>query len=859
MAGAGGSARRRGGTCLVAMTDTVPVGGARGLSEAEAAVRFREEDPNELPAARPKGLVRLAVDVLREPMLLLLAASALVYLALGDFEGALALLAAVALVIGLTLFQEQRTERTLHALRDLSSPRALVIRSGTTRRIAAREVVRGDLIEISEGDRVPADARLLSTVNLHVDESLLTGESVPVGKTAAATAHDGGTSQVYSGTLVVSGHATARVTAIGTATRLGQIGAAIATLESPRTPLQREVGRIVRLLAVLGLSACGLVAVAYALRQGHWIDGALAGLTLAISMVPEEFPVILTVFLAFGAWRLSKARVLTRRLPAIETLGSTTVLCVDKTGTLTQNRMAVEVIADRIAVHDGFAERGSPLPPSARSIVEFAMLASRPEPIDPMERAFFDLAARRCPECRHPGWTLVREYPLSSSRLAVSQVWRDTAASLGIVATKGAPEAVGSLCRLSAGETAAIRRQMQTLASRGLRVLGIARAAHPLDSLPESPDGFSFTWLGLVGLADPIRPGVPEAVRECRRAGIRVVMMTGDYPVTAAAIASQVGLGESSGPMTGAEMDALDEGALRRQVQSVDVFARVAPEQKLRLVSALRWHGEVVAMTGDGVNDAPALKAAEVGIAMGGRGTDVAREAASLVLVDDDFGSIVRAVRMGRHIYENIRKAMAYVFAVHIPIAGVSLIPVLFRWPLVLLPLHIVFVEMIVDPICSIAFEREPEEADLMRRPPRSADARLFSREMVLRGLLQGASALAIVIAVLVGARQAGLDVRSVRTVTFTTLIATNLALIFANRSLTGGFLRGWRTRNPVLWGLTGLALALLVLIVVIPPLREIFEFAVLGWLDLAVCAGAALVAIVWLEIVRIPWRRVRA
>jgi Ca2+-transporting ATPase len=839
------------------VTDTIPLNGRDGLSDLDAAERLRADGPNELPATRPKGLFRLGAELLREPMLLLLAASALVYLILGDVEGALALLAAVALVVGMTLAQEQRTERTLAALRDLSSPRALVIRNGAARRIAGREVVRGDVVVLSEGDRVPADADVLSATNLQVDESLLTGESVPVRKATADADRDSGVAEIYSGTLVVSGHATARVTATGTATRLGRIGGTLSSLKPPRTPLQREVGRIVRLLALLGLSACGLVAIAYAVTRGHWIDGALAGLTMAIAMVPEEFPVILTVFLAFGAWRLSKAHVLTRRLPAIETLGSTTVLCVDKTGTLTQNRMAVEAIADRSTVHETFAERGSPLPSSARAILELAMLASRPDPIDPMERAFFDLAARRCPECRHSNWVLEREYPLSSSRLAVSQVWRQATESAGLVATKGAPEAVVSLCRLSAEEATAVRHQVQSLASRGLRVLAVARARHPLDALPDSPEGFAFTFLGLVGLADPIRPGVPEAVRECRRAGIRLVMMTGDYPVTAAAIASRIGLGGSSKPMTGAEMNALDDASLRQQVQSADVFARVAPEQKLRLVSALRWHGEVVAMTGDGVNDAPALKAADVGIAMGGRGTDVAREAGALVLVDDDFGSIVRAIRMGRHIYENIRKAMAYVFAIHIPIAGVSLVPVLFRWPLVLLPLHIVFMEMIVDPICSVAFEREPEEADLMRRPPRPPEARLFSREMVLRGLLQGTSALAIVIAVLVGARYAGLDARSVRTVTFTTLVTTNLALIFANRSLAGGFLRGWRTRNPVLWGLTGLASALLALILFVPPLREIFELAALGWPDLAMCAGATIVAILWMEVLRIPWRRV--
>jgi Ca2+-transporting ATPase len=839
------------------MTEEAPASRLGGLTEAEAADRLRAHGPNELPAARPRSLVRIAADVLSEPMLLLLVAAAFIYLLLGDLKGALALVAAVALVLGITLYQEQRTERTLHALRDLSSPRALVIRDGSARRIAGRDVVRGDIVVLSEGDRVPADASVLTATNLQVDESLLTGESVPVRKSLASAAGDEH-SRVCSGTLVVSGYATARVTAIGATTELGRIGSVISGMALSRTPLQREVSVVVRVLALLGLSACLLVAVAYALARQHWIDGALAGLTMAIAMIPEEFPVILTVFLAFGAWRLSKARVLTRRLPAIETLGSTTVLCVDKTGTLTQSRMVIETVVAGSSSGEHVVDEQGPLSAQARAVVEAGLLASRPAPVDPMERAFFDLAARRCPDCQHPEWTLLREYPLSDGLLALTNVWQAAHDQPLIVASKGAPEAIARLCRLSAVQVDSMLHDVEAMARRGLRVLAVARATYPAGALPDSPLALTFTFLGLAGLVDPVRPGVADAIQECRAAGIRVVMLTGDYPVTALAIAEEIGLEHRTEPLTGAALEALDDRALRERVRSTDVFARVVPEQKLRLVSAFRSLGDVVAMTGDGVNDAPALKAADVGIAMGARGTDVAREAAALVLVDDDFGSMVGAVRTGRHIYDNIRKAMAYVLAIHVPIAGISLIPVLFKWPLVLLPLHVVFMEMIVDPACSIAFEQEPAEADVMRRPPRDPKARLFDRRLVVRSLLQGASALAIVLAVLVGAREAGLDAQNVRTVTFTTLITTNLALIFANRSFTSTFLRGWRAPNPALWWLIGLALALLAAVLAVPTLRAVFQLAEPRWSDLVVCVAAALVAILWMEVIKLAEIRTR-
>jgi P-type Ca2+ transporter type 2C len=827
-----------------------------GLSEREAAALLLQTGFNELPAARRSGLLRAALDVVREPMILMLLAAGGIYLLLGDRSEAIVLLFSVLVVIAISLFQNRRTERALQALRDLSSPRALVIRDGTRRRIPGREVVPGDLVVLAEGDRVPADATLLEQSNLAVDESLLTGESLPVRKATgdSATAgppSDGGAASVYSGTLVVSGVAVARVDSTGVHTAIGKIGRSLETIAPGKTRLQEETGRIVRRLAIVGLSLCAAVVVLYGMTRGNWLQGFLAGLALAMSVLPEEFPVILTIFFALGAWRISRRRVLTRRLPAIESLGAATVLCVDKTGTLTQNRMAVRTIARAGRVHD-VSPGNDPLPEPAREVVELAILASKPDPFDPMEQAIRSLeprAGRTSPD-RPADWELEREYPLSPGLLAMSQVWVSPADGRRVIAAKGAPEAIAELCALSPSENESVEQAVGTLAARGLRVLGVARGTFDPAELPDDQTGFAFEFVGLLGLADPIRPEVPGAIRECREAGIRVVMITGDYPVTAIQIAREIGLARNHAVavLTGADLDRMDDDTLRSRIGSVEVFARVRPEQKLAIVRALKASGEIVAMTGDGVNDAPALKAAGMGIAMGQRGTDVAREAADLVLLDDDFASIVAAVRMGRRIFDNLRNAGAYIFAIHVPIAGMSLLPIVFGWPLVLMPVHIVFLELIIDPACSLVFEAEPEEADVMRRPPRHPEESLFSRKTVGLAVLQGAGVLAIVLTVFAVALSRGQGAEDARALAFTTLIVSNLALILANRSWTRSIAQSFRSKNSALPWVVGGAVGLLALLLATPGPRELFGFSKLHADDLILCIAAGLSGVAWFE-----------
>ena len=823
-----------------------------GLTEVEATRRLSEEGPNELPSAQPRSILAIAFSVLSEPIFLLLIACGAVYLLLGDAREASMLLGFVFVVIGLTLYQQRKTERSLEALRDLSSPRALVIRGGERKRIAGREVVRRDTIVLSEGDRVPADAVVLSCTNLAVDESLLTGESVSVRKapafdTPGEMPRPGGEDSafVFSGTLVVRGNGLARVLATGARTELGRIGQALTALEEEPTRTQRETRRVVRHVAVIGLGLALVVAVAYGATRGDWLNGLLVGITFAMAVLPEELPVVLTVFLGLGAWRISKRQVLTRSVPAVEMLGATTILCVDKTGTLTQNRMSLAQLTVGDASLELDSAASKPLPEAFHELLEFSVLASHRDPFDPMEKAIREggLKLLADTEHLHHDWTFVDEYPLSAELLAMSRVWRSPDLGQYVVAAKGAPEAIVDLCHLQPDTADKVRTQVDRLAAHGLRVLAVARAAFLQTELPAIQHDFDFLFLGLIALEDPVRPAVPAAIAESQKAGIRVVMITGDYPATALSIAQRIGLQSEGGVITGAEVGSLDDVQLSQRLRNTNVFCRVVPEQKLRLVNALKANGEVVAMSGDGVNDAPALKAAHIGIAMGGRGTDVAREAADLVLLDDDFSSIVQAIRLGRRIFDNLRKAIAFLVSVHVPIVGLSIAPVVLGWPLILMPIHILFLQLIIDPACSLVFEAEPEEPDIMRRAPRTADAPLFDRRLLARSALQGGILLAIVLTVFATALYSGHAADNARALAFTTLIVASLGLILANRSWSRSVLHALRTRNPALWWVVGGALVFLAVALYIPFMRGVFHFARLHLDDLVVCVLVGLLS----------------
>ena len=832
----------------------------QGLTEVQVKHKMATDGFNELPSSKPKSLLKIAVGVFQEPMFLLLVACGTLYLFLGDVQEGLMLLAFVFVIMGIEFYQEKKTEKALDALKDLASPRALVIRDGIENRIAGREVVIDDIMILQEGDRVPADAMVLLSVNLSADESLLTGEPIPVRKAewseGTIQARPGGDDLpfVFSGSMIVQGNGIAKVTATALNTEIGKIGKALNEVKDEPTKLKREMGALVKKLAIIGIVLCLVVIAVYTITRGDLLKGFLAGLTLAMAMLPEEFPVVLTIFLALGAWRISKKNVLTRKPAAVETLGSTTVLCTDKTGTLTKNKMTVA----RLFNGNDFmtVNAKSTFPEEFHEIIEFGILSSQVNPFDPMEKAITVVGEQflKNTEHLHSDWKMIKEYPLSKELLAMSRVFNNTETKTRTIAAKGAPEAIFDLCHLTEERKSELAQAIESLASSGLRVLGVAKDVEDMTELPEIQHDFNFEFVGLIGLSDPVRENVPQAVAECYKAGIRVIMITGDYPATAINIAREIGLKNCDAVITGSQLEELSEAKLSEKIKTVNIFARVVPEQKLKIVNALKRNNEIVAMTGDGVNDAPALKAANIGIAMGEKGTDVAREAASLVLMDDNFASIVGAVRMGRRIFDNLQKALGYIFAIHVPIAGLSLIPVFFAdLPLILWPVHIVFLELIIDPACSIVFEAEKEELNVMSRPPKAYDEPFFGAKKILLSCSQGVGILIIVFTVyLIGHEMEPENHDKVRALAFTTLIASNIAVILSNRSWTRNIFQILLTSNSTVKWVAGGAAFFLVLILNIPFLLNLFQFDKISFVEALFCVGAGFLSILWFEIYKV-------
>lgn len=816
-----------------------------GLSNTEANFRRKKYGYNELPDRGRNSPLKIFIGLVTEPMIFLLFTTVVIYFLLGDKNEAFLLLASFAGIVSIEFYQEAKTEKSLQALKTLSSPIATVIRDGKRQNIAGRDLTIGDVIVVCEGSRVPADAELISADNLEVDESLLTGESLSVRKSMDSNDK----TMLYSGTLIVKGKGMAIVGAIGASTEIGKIGHSLKSIKPEKTPLQLEVAKVIRFIAVLAIILSISLTVIYWVTRGSLLEGMLAGLTLAISILPEEFPVVLAVFMTLGAWRLAKNKILVRKSHSIETLGSTSVLCVDKTGTLTENRMRIEAILDTKHIDDSDITSLS-----RNKIIKYGILASQKQPFDPMEDAFITAGKELFGDLDHvyTGLNLVKEYPVDDTSLCVVHAWQVDSSNRYKLALKGAPEAVFELCKISKLDEIKLLEQVKKLAHDGLRVLAVAKG-ESTGQLTDDRRDFNFELLGLIGLVDPIREGVAEAINLCRQAGVRVIMLTGDYSETALRIAENIGL-DCGQTMTGAEFDKLSESERKQVIKKISVFSRVRPSNKLAIVKALKANGEVVAMTGDGVNDAPALKASHVGVAMGAKGTDVAREAASIVLLDDNFTSIVHGIKTGRRIYDNLKKAMSYVIAVHIPIVALSLVPALLKWPLVLIPAHIVFLEFIIDPSCTIIFENEKANRNIMNRPPRKLHDSVFNWKMLLSSTLQGLVISVVVLVSFALMIQAGWSTDRSRGITFLILVVSNifLMLCISGRQALNNILR---LENKAMVAIIAVTFLALILIFTIPFLRELFKFGVISFTDVLIglMAGIFSLAII------VPFRKLIA
>jgi Ca2+-transporting ATPase len=793
-----------------------------GLSSSEAGARLARDGPNVIVAESRAHRFKRLLGPLADPMVALLLLAAPTYLLIGETTDAVVALVALGPIAAVGWLLESRAERTLERLRRLTSPTATVVRDGTDRSVPAETLVVGDLVRVHEGDVVPADGAVVELTQLLVDESALTGESLPASKQAGTGGDD---SMVWAGTTVLSGRALARITATGPATRYGRIGSLVAATRSPLTPLQRGLARLVRVLAVLAAVFCVAVVAAELLHGDGWGDAVIAGVSLAIAAIPEEFAMVYTLYLALGAWRLAQERALVRRLPSVETLGSTTVICTDKTGTLTHGRLALSRLwtpATRSRCNGGSLSRAE------LELLHAAVLACEREPFDPLEVAIVDHARRHGIDIAtlHAG-RLERDWPFDPTDRYLTHVWRPIGDSDAMhVAAKGSVEGMLAHTRPAAELRRAMTDANAAFSASGMRVIAVAAGSASAAGTGRRDDEAHLRLLGLLAFSDPIRDGVADALDDCRAAGIRVVMITGDHPATAHAVAEGLGLPhEAAGTDvigTGDELDAADADRLDELVASANVFARTRPEQKHMLVRALRRRGEVVAMTGDGINDAPALREADIGVAMGARGTEVAREASELVLLDDNFATIVHAVRDGRRIFDNLTRAFAYLIAFHPPLLLGALVVPLLGQPLLLLPIHLVALELLLHPVVSLVFQADPPDPDTMRRPPRPVGDALRLRALA-RAYTLGITLALVLLAVYLLALEAWPEAQA-RAVAFASLLASQPVLLLSMRSPDRPL---WASRRPWTRTLTAVTVVLVgatLAVVYVPPLARLLH-----------------------------------
>ncbi len=818
----------------------------KGLSDEQVEQQRRAFGANTGDTAAPSRFLQVLSGVFVEPLFILLFCTALVYFFLGETGDALMMVFALFFVAGISLYQDNKSRRAVDALRALSQPHIRVLRNREWKTVPAEQLVVGDVISLEDGQLIPADARLLTAQDLSLNESILTGESFAVFKKA-----DDAEPFLFKGTWIESGSCVAEVTAVGDATAVGRINLRMRELHEEKTPLQQQVQGFVRLMVIEGAIAFCAVCVLHYIRYADGWQALLAGLTLAMSVLPEEIPVALTTFMALGAWHLYHRRVLARSPQTVETLGAATVICLDKTGTLTENTMEVAMIYDLTTDTTQDLLQGKA---TDNATLRYAIGASETHPFDRMEQALHALYDSVCGVDERAQWKLIHEYPLSGTFPFMTHVLESDGKRR--VAAKGSAEGLFQQAQPVAGSMEKVHEVMQGMMAKGYRVLAVAGIPDFQEPVKASQFDYRFTLFGLIGFYDPPRKNMAEVITGFYNAGVQVRLLTGDHPLTAHALARQVGIRTPEKGLTGAEVTAMDDEQLKVSVRDTVIYSRMFPEAKLRVVKALMANGEVVAMTGDGVNDGPALKAAHIGVAMGKRGSDVARKAAALVLMDDDLGAMTFAIGLGRRIYENLRKAIRYIISIHIPVILIVAVPLFFAWDLVrlFLPVHVIFLELIMGPTCSIVYENEPGESHLMQQAPRKSGRNLFSVPELMVSVVQG---LVIAVVCLLPAYFLmcdGVPEKEVRSVVFATLIFSNILLTLSNRSFRHTVFKSINYRNRRVPFVLLFAFGLLLLTLYVEPFREKFQLSPLGIEQLLRCLAWAIPGVWWIELFKGRW-----
>jgi P-type Ca2+ transporter type 2C len=821
-----------------------------GLSDEQVTAARAKFGINKLDYKKQNTFLDAILQMVKEPMMILLLVAAAIYFISGKVGDGIFMVVAILFQASISLYQDSRSKNALEKLKDFSQPKCKVIRNGIVQEIPSEDLVVGDSLQVEEGTSVNADATIVHSNDFSVNESILTGESMSVFKDE--TSED---NSIYGGTTVVSGLAVATITAIGNQTRLGKIGSSLESITEEKTPLELQIADFVKKMAIIGIVVFVIVWIINYWHSQNLLNSLLQSLTLAMSILPEEIPVAFTTFMALGAWRLMNMGIVVKQMKTVETLGSATVICTDKTGTITQNKMSLAKLF--LLSTNKIYQPTNELTEDEKELIKLAMWSSEPVPFDPMEVALHKTYGEKIQLDERPNYQMAHEYPLSGKPPMMTHIFKNAAGNR-IIATKGAPEAIMNVSALNETEKNQIHKAIDELATEGYRVLGVGVSDFNGPEYPKKQQDFSFKFIGIVAFNDPPKDNIQEVLTNFYKAGIGVKIITGDNAATTTSIARQVGFKGFEKSISGDELMALSEIELKDSVMNTSVFTRMFPEAKLKIINALKANNQIVAMTGDGVNDGPALKAAHIGIAMGKKGTEIAKQAASLILLEDDLSKMVNAIATGRKIYTNLKKAIQYIISIHIPIILTVFIPLALGWiyPNIFSPVHIIFLEIIMGPTCSIIYENEPMEKNTMSHKPKALSNTFFNWRELSVSIIQGLVITAGTLFIYQYSVSNGYDEALTRTMTFTVLIAANIFLTLINRSFYYSILTTLRYKNNMVLLIILITMALMGLLLFVAPFTRFFEFEPLNGGQLALCAGIGFATVVWFEIVKLIKRK---